>query len=49
MSVLGEVEGVIRAIQGPLEVAQERVDRLELGSSGESVGEFRIFRRQFSC
>ena len=31
MGVLGEVEGVIRAAQGALEVAQKGVDRLELG------------------
>jgi len=30
MSVLGEIEGVIRTPQGALEVAQIRVDRLEL-------------------
>jgi hypothetical protein len=31
MGVLGEVEGVIRATQGTLEIAQEDIDRAELG------------------
>ena len=37
ISVLGEVEGVIRAAQGALEVAQEGVDGLELGQLGTGL------------
>ena len=37
MGVLGKVEGVIRATQGTLEVAQVRVDRLELRQLGAGL------------
>ena len=33
MSVLGEVEGVVSTPEGPLEVAQEGIDRAKLGQS----------------
>ena len=37
MGVLGEVERVVRAVQGTLEVAQVRVDRFELRQLGAGL------------
>ena len=33
MGVFGEIEGMISPPEGPLEVAQERIDRAKLGQS----------------
>ena len=37
MSVLGEVEGVVSTPEGPLEIAQEGIDRSELRQSGAGL------------